>query len=62
MSPSRLQLIRNSYNKLNASGKGVTLDDIARHYAVPENHPDIVAGRVASPRDIYLRFMSLWDT
>ena len=40
----------------------ITLDHIAKHYAIPENHPDIVSGRVASARDIYLQFMSLWDT
>ena len=40
----------------------MTLDDIARHYAIPEDHPDILTGKVASTKDFYMRFMSLWDT
>ena len=38
----------------------VTLDDIARIYNV-SSHPDVVNGTKAD-QDVYMEFMSLWDT
>jgi len=56
----RLGLIRAAYEKLDVNGDGsVKLDDIAQLYSVAE-HPDVLAG--GDPKDVYMKFMSLWDT
>lgn len=45
ISPSRLQIIRTAYNKLDVNKDGqVKLDDIANLYDV-SRHPDILEGR-----------------
>ena len=57
----RVSWIRKAYQKLDVNGDGlVKLDDIAQLYDVSK-HPDIVQGR-KNPKEVYLEFMSLWDT
>jgi hypothetical protein len=38
----------------------VKLDDIAKIYDASK-HPDVLSGRL-SPDDVYMEFMSMWDT
>ena len=44
---------------VNQSGT-VTLDDIAKLYDA-SHHPEVVNG-TASAKDVYMQYMSLWDT
>jgi hypothetical protein len=44
---------------VNGDGQ-VTLDDIAKLYDVSK-HPEIVNGGV-DPKDVFMQYMSLWDT
>ena len=56
----RLGYIRQAYDKLDVNKDGlVTLDDVAKLFSVDE-HPDVKAG--TDPKEIYMKFMSLWDT
>jgi hypothetical protein len=56
-----VNLIKQAYEKLDVNCDGVVkLDDIAKLYDVSK-HPDVVQGR-KSPKDVYLQFMSQWDT
>jgi Ca2+-binding EF-hand superfamily protein len=57
----RVGIIRKAYEKLDVNRDGsVRLDDIARLYDV-SRHPDVVQGR-KDPKQLYLEFMSKWDT
>jgi len=61
LSDSRKAWIRKAYQKLDVNGDGsVNLDDIARLYDVSK-HPRVISGE-SDPKEIYLTFMSLWDT
>jgi calcyphosin len=54
-------LILQAYKKLDANRDGrVRLDDIAKIYDASK-HPDVLSGK-ASPEDVYMEFMSMWDT
>lgn len=56
----RKTLIRAAYDKLDVNKDGlVKLDDIAKIYDVSQ-HPDVLKGD--DPKEVYLKFMSLWDT
>ena len=53
-------MIKAAYDKLDVNKDGlVKLDDIAKIYDVSQ-HPDVIKG--ADPKEVYLKFMSLWDT
>jgi len=57
----RVGIIRKAYEKLDVNKDGtVRLDDIARLYDV-SRHPDVIQGR-KEPKELYLDFMSKWDT
>lgn len=57
----RMSIIRKAYQKLDVNKDGtVRLDDIARIYDV-SHHPDVLHGK-RDPKDLYLEFMSKWDT
>lgn len=61
LSEARLTWIRKAYQKLDVNGDGtVKLDDIAKLYDVSKN-PDVISGK-AVPKDVYMSYMSLWDT
>ena len=61
MNQSRIDWVRKAYQKLDVNKDGlVKLDDIAKIYDVSK-HPEIANGS-ANPKDVYLQFMSLWDT
>jgi Ca2+-binding EF-hand superfamily protein len=54
-------LIRLAYGKLDINGDGqVTLDDIAKIYNA-SHHPDVIA-RKKTEDEVFLEFMSQWDT
>ena len=56
-----MALIKQAYQKLDVNGDGsVTLEDIAKIYDV-SHHPEVVNGTMA-PKDVFMQFMSLWDT
>ena len=60
MNDFRKTMIKAAYDKLDVNKDGkVTLDDIAKIYDVSK-HPDVING--ADPKEVYLKFMSLWDT
>jgi Ca2+-binding EF-hand superfamily protein len=61
LNETRTASIRKAYEKLDVTKDGrVTLDDIARLYNV-SSHPEVVNGS-KSDQDVYMEFMSLWDT
>ena len=61
MNNFRVGIIRKAYEKLDVNRDGtVRLDDIARIYDV-SRHPDVLQGR-RDPKELYLQFMSQWDT
>lgn len=54
-------LILKAYKKLDVNRDGlVKLDDIAKIYDASK-HPDVQMGW-STPEDVYLEFMSMWDT
>ena len=54
-------MIRKAYAKLDVSGDGkVTLDDVAKLYTV-SSQPEVASG-AKSEHEVYMEFMSLWDT
>ena len=60
MNEFRKTWIKAAYAKLDVNKDGqVTLDDIAKIYDVSK-HPDVLKGD--DPKEVYLKFMSLWDT
>lgn len=57
----RLECVRKAYAILDVNGDGtVKLDDIARIYDASK-HPEVQSGS-KSERDLFLEFMSLWET
>jgi len=57
----RLECVRKAYSILDVNGDGqVKLDDIAKIYDASK-HPEVMSGS-KSERDLYIEFMSLWDT
>ena len=61
MNDSRISWISQAYQKLDVNKDGlVKLDDIAKIYD-GSKHPEIVSGS-ANPKDVFMQFMSLWDT
>ena len=56
----RTQAITKAYEKIDAGTGAVTLDDIARLFDASQN-PQVVDGSKAE-QDVYMEFMSLWDT
>lgn len=61
LNDQRKEVIAAAYKKLDVTGDGkVTLDDIAKLYDASQ-HPDVVQGK-RSEQDIFMEFMSLWDT
>lgn len=61
LNDQRKEVIGAAYKKLDVTGDGkVTLDDIAKLYDASQ-HPDVVQGK-RSEQDIFMEFMSLWDT
>ena len=54
-------MIRKAYEKLDVNKSGcVTLDDIAKLYTVT-SQPEVANGS-KSEHEVYMEFMSLWDT
>lgn len=61
LTPAREAVIEEAYKKLDVNGDGtVRLDDIAKLYDA-SHHPEVVSGK-KSEQDVYMEFMSLWDT
>jgi Ca2+-binding EF-hand superfamily protein len=61
LNESRLACVRKAYSILDVNGDGlVKLDDIARIYDASK-HPEVQSGS-KSERDIFMEFMSLWET
>ena len=61
LTEARLECIRRAYAKLDVNGDGlVKLDDVAKLYDASK-HPEVMSGR-KTERDIFMEFMSLWDT
>lgn len=61
MSPARCDMVKKAYGKLDVNGDGcVRLDDIAKLYDA-SCHPDVISGK-KEESDLYMEFMSLWDT
>lgn len=61
MNASRKRYIKLAYDKLDVNKDGlVKLDDIAKIYDASK-HPDVVQGK-KSPEEVFMEFMSLWDT
>jgi hypothetical protein len=54
-------MVRKAYDKLDVNKDGtVRLDDIAQLYDA-SCHPDVLSGK-KDESDLYMEFMSLWDT
>lgn len=54
-------LILQAYKKLDVNWDGlVKLDDIAKIYDASK-HPDVFSGKL-SPEEVFMEFMSMWDT
>jgi len=54
-------VIRRAYEKLDVNNSGsVTLDDVAKLYTV-SSQPEVANGS-KSEHEVYMEFMSLWDT
>ena len=61
INPFRQNLILQAYKKLDVNRDGlVKLDDIAKIYDASK-HPDVLSGKL-SPEEVYMEFMSMWDT
>lgn len=61
MNAFRKRYIKMAYDKLDVNRDGlVKLDDIAKLYDASK-HPDVLDGK-KTPEDVYLEFLSLWDT
>ena len=61
MSEARIAVVKKAYAKMDVNGDGsVRLDDIAQFFDASK-HPDVVSGK-KSEQDLYMEFMSLWDT
>lgn len=61
MSGARMEMVKKAYEKLDVNKDGcVRLDDIAKIYDA-SCHPDVVSGK-KDEGDLYMEFMSLWDT
>lgn len=61
MNEGRKACVMKAYGKLDVNGdQQVKLDDIARLYDASQ-HPEVMDGR-RSERDVFMEFMSLWDT
>ena len=61
LNDTRKEIIAQAYKKLDVTGDGkVTLDDVAKLYDASQ-HPEVVSGK-RSEQDIFMEFMSLWDT
>jgi len=61
LSEARCAVIKRAYEKLDVTKDGrVTLDDIAKLYSA-SSHPEVCSG-AKTETDIYMEFMSLWDT
>jgi Ca2+-binding EF-hand superfamily protein len=57
----RIACVRKAYNILDVNGDGlVKLDDIAKIYDA-SCHPEVLSGH-KTERDLFMEFMSLWDT
>ena len=56
-----MDMVKKAYEKLDVNKDGtVRLDDIAKIYDASV-HPDVVSGK-KDEGDLYMEFMSLWDT
>lgn len=61
INPFRQGLILQAYKKLDVNWDGlVKLDDIAKIYDASK-HPDVLSGKL-STEEVYMEFMSMWDT
>lgn len=61
LNQTRTEVIRRAYDKLDVTKDGrVTLDDIAKLYTVA-SQPEVANGS-KSEHEVYMEFMSLWDT
>jgi len=61
MNQTRVAVVRKAYDKLDVNKDGsVKLDDIAQLFDCSQ-HPDVVSGK-KHEQDLYMEFMSLWDT
>lgn len=61
LNQTRTDVIRKAYDKLDVTKDGkVTLDDIAKLYTVA-SQPEVASG-AKSEHEVYMEFMSLWDT
>lgn len=61
MSETRMEMVKKAYAKLDVNGDGcVRLDDIAKLFDA-SCHPDVISGK-KHESDLYMEFMSLWDT
>lgn len=61
LNQTRTDVIRKAFDKLDVTKDGrVTLDDIAKLYTV-SSQPDVANGS-KSEHEVYMEFMSLWDT
>ena len=61
LNQTRTDVIRKAYDKLDVNKSGmVTLDDIAKLYTV-SSQPEVANGS-KSEHEVYMEFMSLWDT
>jgi Ca2+-binding EF-hand superfamily protein len=61
MSEERMEMVKKAYAKLDVNGDGtVRLDDIAQLFDASQ-HPDVLSGK-KEESDVYMEFMSLWDT
>ena len=56
-----MEIVKKAYAKLDVNGDGsVRLDDIAQLFDASQ-HPDVLSGK-KEESDVYMEFMSLWDT
>ena len=61
MNERRTACVRKAYNCLDVNGDGlVKLDDIAKLFDC-SGHPEVQSG-YKTERDLFMEFMSLWDT
>ena len=61
LSPARVAVIRQAYNKLDINKDGlVKLDDISKIYDA-SRHPDVIQGR-KTQEQVFVEFMKMWDT
>jgi Ca2+-binding EF-hand superfamily protein len=61
LSPARVEMVKKAYEKLDMNKDGqVKLDDIAKAFDA-SNMKDVLMGK-RSEQDVYMEYMSLWDT